>query len=77
MYDFVLLLFVYTYYTLKILEVAEGLEYIHSEGVVHGGLHGVYYLKHDMLRMLTLICRPISSWIPTYMFKSLALDRPD
>ena len=77
MYDLVLLLFVYTYHTLKILEVAEGLEYIHSEGIVHGGLHGVYYPKHDMLRMLTLICRPISSWIPTYMFKSLALDRPD
>ena len=30
----------------KILEVAEGMEYIHSEGVVHGDLRGVLLLKY-------------------------------
>ena len=28
----------------KILEVAQGLEYIHSEGIVHGDICGVSYL---------------------------------
>jgi len=27
----------------KILEAAQGIEYIHSEGVVHGDLRGVSY----------------------------------
>ena len=26
------------------LELAHGIEYIHSEGVVHGDLRGVFYL---------------------------------
>ena len=30
----------------KILEVAQGVEYIHSEGVVHGDLRGVLFLKY-------------------------------
>ena len=34
----------------KMLEVAQGMEYIHSEGVVHGDLRGVRYLKHALLR---------------------------
>ena len=34
----------------KILEVAKGIKYIHSEGVVHGDLRGVFYSKHNMLR---------------------------
>ena len=34
----------------KILEVAQGIAYIHSEGVVHGDIRGVFYLKHSMLR---------------------------
>jgi serine/threonine protein kinase len=29
----------------KILEVSQGIEYIHSEGVVHGDLRGVSYRK--------------------------------
>jgi serine/threonine protein kinase len=33
----------------KILEVAQGMEYIHSEGVVHGDLRGVRYIKHASL----------------------------
>jgi serine/threonine protein kinase len=28
----------------QILEVAQGLEYIHSEGAVHGDIRGVFYL---------------------------------
>jgi serine/threonine protein kinase len=30
----------------KMLEVARGMEYIHWEGVVHGDLRGVFFLKH-------------------------------
>jgi len=32
----------------KMMEVVQGLEYIHSEGVVHGDLRGVLYLTHYM-----------------------------
>ena len=46
----VLLLFVDIHSVRKILEVAQGLEYIHSEGVVHGDLRGVLYLNHNTLR---------------------------
>ena len=35
-----------TYFPLKILEVAQGIEYIHSVGTVHGDLRGVFYLIH-------------------------------
>jgi hypothetical protein len=32
-------------------EVAQAMEYIHSEGVVHGDLHGVvFYINHTMLQ---------------------------
>ena len=34
----------------KIREVAKGMEYIHSEGAVHGDLRGVFYLKCSMLK---------------------------
>ncbi len=34
----------------KILEVAQGVEYIHSEGAVHGDLRGVYILKYTTLK---------------------------
>jgi serine/threonine protein kinase len=44
------LLFVDTYPARKILEVAKGIEYIHSEGVVHGDLRGVFYSKLNILR---------------------------
>lgn len=30
---------------MQILEVAEGLEYIHSEGIIHGDIRGVFHLK--------------------------------
>ncbi|SRR6266550_8605274 len=46
---FVFLLFIDTHPPTKILEVAQGMEYIHSEGVVHGDLRGVIQLKHDIL----------------------------
>ena len=46
----VVLLFVDTHPAWKMLEVAKGIEYIHSEGVVHGDLRGVFYLKHIILR---------------------------
>ena len=44
------LLFVDTYPARKMLEVVKGIEYIHSEGVVHGDLRGVFYSKQNMLR---------------------------
>ena len=47
---FVFLLFVDTHAAWKMLEVAKGVEYIHSEGVVHGDLRGVFYPKRNMLR---------------------------
>ena len=31
----------------KILEVAHGVQYIHSEGVFHGDLRGVFFLKYN------------------------------
>ena len=40
---FILLLFVDPYLSRKMFEVAMGVEYIHSEGVVHGDLRGVFY----------------------------------
>ena len=33
----------------KLLEVAQGLHYIHSEGVVHGDLRGVFRLNHSVI----------------------------
>ena len=33
----------------KMLEVAQGVAYIHSEGVVHGDIRGVFYCGHDTI----------------------------
>ena len=44
-FSFLLLSFIITHLS-KILEVAQGMEYIHSEGVVHGDLRGVCWLNH-------------------------------
>ena len=38
----------------KILEVAQGVAYIHSEGVVHGDIRGVSYLNKAYIEMLRL-----------------------
>ena len=45
----ILLLFVNPHLSRKMLEVAEGIEYIHSEGIVHGDLRGVFYLKFHII----------------------------
>ena len=37
------------------LEVAEGVQYIHSEGIVHGDLHGVSVLISDAPKSVLLI----------------------
>jgi hypothetical protein len=56
------------------MEVAQGVEYIHSEGAVHGDLRGVIHLKHIMhVEMLTFL-RTMFSWMPTFMFKLPILD---
>jgi serine/threonine protein kinase len=59
----VLLLFVDSHPVRKVLEVAKGIKYIHSEGVVHGDLRGVLNIKRNILRIeiLTLFCRLMSS----------------
>ena len=39
------------------LEVAEGMLYIHSEGIVHGDLHGVSIVLDDVPRPLHFVRR--------------------
>ena len=46
---FILLLSVDPHPSRKMLEVAKGMEYIHSEGVVHGDIRGVFYLKYHII----------------------------
>ena len=60
----------------KLLEVAQGIHYIHSEGVVHGDLHGVLRLNHSIAnhRYANLSNRPTSSWMTNFMLKSPILD---
>ena len=53
--------------------MAQGMEYIHSEGVVHGDLRGVRYLKH-VAEMLTFLFRRTSSWMLIFTFKSQISD---
>jgi serine/threonine protein kinase len=55
------------------LEVAEGVQYIHSQGIVHGDLRGVsvslpFSSKTEMMR-----ARKISSWILIFAAKLLIL----
>ena len=45
------------------LEVAEGILYIHSEGIVHGDLHGVSILLDDVPGPLHLR-RPVTGKCP-------------
>ena len=57
------------------MEVAQGVEYIHSEGAAHGDLRGVFYLKYIMfIEMLTLLFRRMCSWMPTFKYKLPTLD---
>ena len=42
-----------TYYPWNLLEVAQGIHYIHSEGVVHGSLRGVNCLYRNIVISLT------------------------
>ena len=37
------------------LEVAEGVEYIHSEGIVHGDLRGVGVLLFHFIQLIILV----------------------
>ena len=64
----------------KLLEVAQGVHYIHSEGVIHGSLRGVLYLHHSIVGCSTHLlllgqhpvgCRPsrpnLRLWVnPTF-----------
>ena len=60
------------------LEVAEGMKYLHSEGIVHGDLHGV---RVPILclpsRFITLFTSATSSLMPISIAKLLILDRLD
>lgn len=60
------------------LEVAEGVQHLHSEGIVHGDLHGVSILL--LLRSRQFIPMSISeifSSILNSTARSLTLDQPN
>ena len=58
------------------LEVAEGVQYLHSGGLVHGDLHGVSLYFHDRLNQsITLRSRGMSSLILNSTAKSLILEQ--
>ena len=60
------------------LEVAEGIQYLHSEGIVHGDLHGVsIILSYFPNQFIIVFARGMSSLIQPYTAKSLILDRLD
>ena len=48
------LLDTYLFCLRTLLEVARGVHYIHSEGVVHGDLRGVFRLNHSIIIFDTL-----------------------
>ena len=60
------------------LEVAEGIQYLHSEGIVHGDLHGVsLVLSYNFNQLIRLSAREMSSWIVLSAAKLPILDRLD
>lgn len=60
------------------LEVAQGVRYIHSQEIVHGDLSGVSVLMlHSRDHTISSSTRQTSSWIPTYDAKSLTLGYLD
>ena len=60
------------------LEVAEGIQYLHSEGIVHGDLHGVStILSYFPSQFIIMFVRGMSSLIQPYTAKSPILDRLD
>ena len=59
------------------LEVAEGLLYIHSEGIVHGDLHGVSIVLDDVPRLFMSFTREMSSLTRIFTAKLLILDQRD
>ena len=60
------------------LEVADGTQYLHSEGIIHGDLHGVNILLLPFNNRLTILStRGMSSLILLSIAKSLILDRLD
>ena len=56
------------------LEVAEGIQYLHSEGIVHSDLHGVSIDIMVSDRFMPLSTRGMSSSILNCIAKSLILD---
>ena len=59
----------------QMLEIAEGVQYIHSEGVVHGNLHGVRGLiSHYVNQFISSLNRTTSFWTLTYTAELLDLD---
>ena len=61
------------------LEVAEGVQYIHSEGVVHGDLHGVRTSTMSNIsgELASLSTREMCSSIPNCTARLLILDWHD
>ena len=59
------------------LEVAEGILYIHSEGIVHGDLHGVSIMFLALSILTAVLYREISSLTRIFTAKLLILDQLD
>ena len=61
------------------LEVAEGVQYLHSGGIVHGDLHGVSKLELippiQSIQVITLFYSGISSLILNSTAKLLILEQ--
>ncbi len=61
----------------NMLAVAEGVKYLHSEGIIHGDLHGVRVPISCLPKLITLFTSVTSSSILNHVAKSPILGRLD
>jgi serine/threonine protein kinase len=62
-----------SYLVLQLIEIGQGLSYLHVQGIVHGDIKDVSDLHHEHVQGLTKISmnRPTSSSATTFMLKLL------